>query len=697
MATINFPDSPQINDEFSFDARIWRWDGIAWRLITSAHGPTGPQGAPGVDGVTGPTGPQGSIGSDGPTGPQGLEGPIGPTGPMGDTGPQGNLGPTGPQGTPGIDGADGLQGLQGDAGPIGPTGPAGADGINGAPGDIGATGPTGNAGPTGPAGADGADGSSGVVSVTGNIINTGTASAAIIGIADENYAKLISGAVEQTFLGPNIFSSPYGDNETAIAVEGQQDQTDPLQTWHLYGKNFITTQIKSDGSIQSDVRDDNYFGEHKLGYSNSSSSYGEARISATYGAMLSSGNDYIGGGELVVNPSSIYFRQASDDWSMSKSLELSKTEIIAHRPTKVYAPSNTVGLLVHGASGQTENLQNWADDSDTVLASVSPTGDFTAGSIAKTGGTSGQFLKADGSVDSTAYAGLASPTFSGTVNVNGDLYVSGTTTTVNTQEIVVTDPIVYIGEGNTSNITDLGFVASFDNGTYQHSGLIRDASDNKWKLFSGVTDEPGTTVNFAQAVPDTLVIGTLETDNLVVDTAVNFTGATITGLDLLPSQTGNSGKYLTTNGTVASWATLNATPAFNDLSDVTITSPATNDVAYFDGSGWINKNLASIPVSINSQAAGSYTAVLADAGKIVEISNATAALFKIPEDADVDYPIGTQIQILQAGVGQVSIVAKTPGSTTVNYTPGNSLRAQWSAATVTKRAANTWVLIGDLA
>ncbi len=279
---------------------------------------------------------------------------------------------------------------------------------------------TGALGPTGPAGADGTDGSSGVVSVTGNIINTGTASAAILGIADENYAKLISGAVEQTFLGPNIFSSPYGDNQTPIAVEAQPDQTDPLQTWHLYGKNYITTQIKSDGSITSDVRSDNTSGEHSLAYSNSSNTkYSALRVSGSPWATLSSGDDYAGYGELQVQPTSIAFRQASDDWSVSKSLEMSKTEIIAYRPTKIYAPSDTVGLLVHGANGQTENLQNWADDSDTILASVSPNGDFTAASIAKTGGTSEQFLKADGSVDSETYLVSNAPTITNpTINAS---------------------------------------------------------------------------------------------------------------------------------------------------------------------------------------------------------------------------------------------------------------------------------------
>ena len=38
--------------------------------------------------------------------------------------------------------------------------------------------------------------------------------------------------------------------------------------------------------------------------------------------------------------------------------------------------------------------------------------------------------------------------------------------------------------------------------------------------------------------------------------SVDFSGATVTGIDGLPSQTGNGGKYLTTDGTDPSWATV---------------------------------------------------------------------------------------------------------------------------------------------
>jgi hypothetical protein len=79
---------------------------------------------------------------------------------------------------------------------------------------------------------------------------------------------------------------------------------------------------------------------------------------------------------------------------------------------------------------------------------------------------------------------------------------------------------------------------------------------------------------------------------------------------------------------------------------------------------------------------------------MIEISKATAVTLTVPTDANVNYPVGTSIDILQTGAGQVTVSAS--GGVTVNATPGLKLRAQWSSATLLKRAADTWVLIGDL-
>jgi len=83
---IDFPDSPEIGEIYTFGPQTYVWNGIAWRLVrTSAVGPTGPTGPAGQDST--------AIGSTGPTGP---EGPTGPTGPAGtDPGPTGPTGATG--------------------------------------------------------------------------------------------------------------------------------------------------------------------------------------------------------------------------------------------------------------------------------------------------------------------------------------------------------------------------------------------------------------------------------------------------------------------------------------------------------------------------------------------------------------------------------------------------------------------------
>ena len=57
---------------------------------------------------------------------------------------------------------------------------------------------------------------------------------------------------------------------------------------------------------------------------------------------------------------------------------------------------------------------------------------------------------------------------------------------------------------------------------------------------------------------------TVSTGGVLADGTVAY--AEVTGTpsvnDLLPSQTGNTGKYLSTNGSTSSWATVSGTPDF---------------------------------------------------------------------------------------------------------------------------------------
>jgi hypothetical protein len=107
----------------------------------------------------------------------------------------------------------------------------------------------------------------------------------------------------------------------------------------------------------------------------------------------------------------------------------------------------------------------------------------------------------------------------------------------------------------------------------------------------------------------------------------------------------------------------------------------------------LSNNTAGNELTINAQAA-SYTLVLADQNKLVEMGVGSGNTLTIPLNSSVEFPVGTQINVLQTGAGQTSIAGT--GGVTVNSTPGLKLRAQWSSATLIKRATNTWVVIGDL-
>lgn len=100
------------------------------------------------------------------------------------------------------------------------------------------------------------------------------------------------------------------------------------------------------------------------------------------------------------------------------------------------------------------------------------------------------------------------------------------------------------------------------------------------------------------------------------------------------------------------------------------------------------------PLTTRTVSGTTDTLVLADAGKLVELSNTSAITVTVPLNSSVAYPIGTQINLLQTNTGQVTVAAT--GGVTINANPGLKLRAQWAFATLIKRATDTWVLVGDI-
>lgn len=97
---------------------------------------------------------------------------------------------------------------------------------------------------------------------------------------------------------------------------------------------------------------------------------------------------------------------------------------------------------------------------------------------------------------------------------------------------------------------------------------------------------------------------------------------------------------------------------------------------------------------VNVQTGTAYTLVLTDAFKMVTMDNAGANTLTVPPDTAVAFPANTRIDLGQDGDGQTTIAA---GAGVTIRTPETlKLRKQWSKASLIRRAANVWDIVGDL-
>ena len=165
--------------------------------------------------------------------------------------------------------------------------------------------------------------------------------------------------------------------------------------------------------------------------------------------------------------------------------------------------------------------------------------------------------------------------------------------------------------------------------------------------------------------------------------------AALNTLDELAAALGDDANFASTVTTnLAAKAPL-ASPTFTGT--VTV---AASGIAFTDGTQTKEGTPSRTPIV--SKTAAYTLGALTERDSLIEVSHtgASAVSVTIPADSTLNFPIGTSIDVLQTNTGAVAIAAGA--GVTVNATPGLTLRTQWSSATLFKRAANTWVVYGDL-
>ena len=326
------------------------------------------------------------------------------------------------------------------------------------------------------------------------------------------------------------------------------------------------------------------------------------------------------------------------------------------------------------------------------------------------------------------------------LTVSGNLTVSGTTTSINTTTLNVADNIVVLNNdvtgspsenagievergtstnvlvrwnettdkweatndgtvyGNLVTTADSGTVTStmIANGTIVNADIDASAAIALSKLATGtagniiVYNSSGVPTAVAETgdvtISDTGV--TAIASGVIVDADINASA----GIALSKLATSTAGNIIVYNSSGVPTAV--AETGDVTISDTGVTAIATGVIVNADVSATAAIDLGKLAdISTNAQTA-SYTLVLADKNKLVEMSVASGNTLTVPPNVDVAFPVGSQIRVLQTNTGQCTLTAGA--GVTINGTPGLKLRTQWASATLIKRATDTWVAVGDL-
>jgi hypothetical protein len=302
------------------------------------------------------------------------------------------------------------------------------------------------------------------------------------------------------------------------------------------------------------------------------------------------------------------------------------------------------------------------------------------------------------SVIPSSIARTAAPQFTGNtlvenLEVSGNLTFTGVATTINSENLTVSDSIIYLADSQyNSDLLDIGIYGAYGNPSpgHFHTGLVRDHEDKKWKLFSNGSEPTDNHVDFTGVTYDTLKLGLIEASSATIGDvsnaeiqylsgvtsgiqsqinsissdislkanlnspqftgAIDFTGVAISGLSTdsnLPPQIGNAGNYLVTDGSTATWQPIN-------LSDyLSLTAAAAN---------YLNKDDASSTYLSQVNASTTYsTQSYSDATYLSQANATTTYLTKT--DAAATY----QNKIAYGTSATPTIASPNPGDVYIQY------------------------------
>lgn len=405
--------------------------------------------------------------------------------------------------------------------------------------------------------------------VTGNIISNSTISANEI---DVDNIQLEGNTISITSLNGDLNLTPNGNGEVNISrVDIDAGTIDNVTIGSTTAAISVSTallnvdNIRVDGNIISST---NTGGDISLQpNSNTTTATGNLSasgtvtgniVNATTGFRINSGatpgHVLRGNGTNFVS-STLAASDIASGQALTKTDDTNVTLTLGGTPSTALlaAASLTLGwtgqlAISRGGTGSSTGSINapgaltfTAGGNNDITLSTSNPGNVNISRAAITGGSINGTTIGLTTPASGVFTGIRT---TGDLSVGGSLFVDGSSAFINTTNLVIDDPIIFLAEGNLSDNIDIGFTGAYNHGLTprRHTGLVRDGTGGggtgKWTLFSGLSTEILSATQIPFSDPS-LVIDTLRA-NIEGTLTGNVSGAALSAVQANRFTTGRT-------------------------------------------------------------------------------------------------------------------------------------------------------------
>jgi hypothetical protein len=232
--------------------------------------------------------------------------------------------------------------------------------------------------------------------------------------------------------------------------------------------------------------------------------------SSTFNTVLANTNSYIATKMSVANTKAYLANTNSYIATKANATNPTTSGILAHTgratiSTNLVVSGNTsvTGLKANnslGSAGQILRTNGTTAYWDAMPAQAQylQVANAVATYVTKVNPTTSGLLAHTGRMTiSTNLAVSGNTRITGSTIIDGDLTVEGAVTYISSSTLNVDDSMIKLAANNSTDAVDVGFYGQYSSSGTKYSGFFRDASDGIYKVYTGLTVEPTSTVNIS--------------------------------------------------------------------------------------------------------------------------------------------------------------------------------------------------------